>query len=492
MIAALWFLPHAVVAQDLTLTARDGGLQISGSLQGYDGEFYRVLTPYGMLTVDGAGVTCDGPACPDLTSYVAEVRLTGEAAHGVGLLGGLLAGFAAERGLTLRSEADVFELADGTGRVQARFSFSPLPADAAAEALRLGAADIAFSDVTEPDLRSRVLGRDYLVAVVSPQNPVGQMSTGDLVRALTGKIESWAELGGPDMPVAVHTLAGEAGLRRALEKRIGAPMVVAREHGSLSALAEDVARDPWGLALTLGSAAGAARVLVLTDSCGFALQPTEASVKSGDYPLGQPAYLLLPKRRLPLVAREFLEFLDRPESDAAIAAGGLIDREVERVGLIGDGVRLANAIRAAGPEVGVEELQRLTATMAGAERLSLTFRFEGGATVLDAASRDNLAVLIRLIESGVFADEELVFVGFSDGSGSAAANLDLSRQRADILVQTVAEAVPDLGDMRVRLAADAFGETLPMACDESPAGSQINRRVEVWVRPARGSPPPEN
>ena len=55
-------------AQDVTLTARDGGLELAGTLMGFDGEFYRIDTVYGPLTVDAQGVICDGPGCPDLTA----------------------------------------------------------------------------------------------------------------------------------------------------------------------------------------------------------------------------------------------------------------------------------------------------------------------------------------------------------------------------------------------------------------------------------------
>ena len=40
-------------AQDVTLTSRDGSLSLVGTLQGYDGEFFRIDTSYGLLTVDG-------------------------------------------------------------------------------------------------------------------------------------------------------------------------------------------------------------------------------------------------------------------------------------------------------------------------------------------------------------------------------------------------------------------------------------------------------
>jgi phosphate transport system substrate-binding protein len=35
---------------------------------------------------------------------------------------------------------------------------------------------------------------------------------------------------------------------------------------------------------------------------------------------------------------------------------------------------------------------------------------------------------------------------------------------------------------RVDISVAAFGEALPMACDDSAWGREVNRRVEVWVR----------
>ena len=495
--AALFLLPLPGVAQDVTLTSRDGQLEISGQFQGYDGELFRVMTEYGLLTIDGAGVICDGPACPDLTGFVAEVRVVGEADAGARLLPALIAAFAAERGYAIWAEPAAqgmrYTLRDvAEDRSIAVFSFAALNAQGAADALRQGDADLALAALTEPDLGSHAVGTQALVAMVAPGNPLAGLATADLARVLSGQVDNWRDIGGPDMPLVVHALLPEAGFRRALEARLGQAIVSGQDHGTLAELDAAVARDPWGLAVTAASAVTGARVLPLTDSCGFVLQPSRLAVKAEDYPLSQPFFLLTPKRRLPLIAREFLEFLRGPAADGAIAEGGLIDRGLERTALLTDGIRLANAIRAAGSEVPVTELQRLTAAMTGAERLSLTFRFDGGARTLDAASRDNLADLVRLIEIGTFEGQELIFAGFSDGSGAAAANLDLSRQRADLLREAVAEAVPDLGDLRVSLGTEAFGEVLPMACDESPIGRQLNRRVELWLRPVTGSPAPEN
>ena len=63
-------LVTGAVAQDVTLSSRDGKVELSGTLLGFDGEFYRLETQYGELTVDGSGVSCEGPGCPNLQDFV--------------------------------------------------------------------------------------------------------------------------------------------------------------------------------------------------------------------------------------------------------------------------------------------------------------------------------------------------------------------------------------------------------------------------------------
>ena len=192
------------------------------------------------------------------------------------------------------------------------------------------------------------------------------------------------------------------------------------------------------------------------------------------------------------MAREFLDFLTLPTAQAAIASGGYIDRAPESQPMTADGLRLINAIQGAGDETTLADLKRLVDLMDGADRLSLTFRFQDGTSALDAASQDNLTDLAQLIEAGVFRNKSLILAGFSDGSGAAKANLDLSQDRANgILTALQQGGVPVAALPRV----EAFGEALPMACDETAAGRRLNRRVEVWLKPSfrpTDSPPPEN
>ena len=481
---AALFVAVPAGAQDVTLSAREGGLALSGTLQSYDGEVYRIDSVYGLLTVDAAGVICDGPACPDLLAPRAQVRIVGLGGVGEALLPPLMRAFAQARGLSYAQNGQGGYGAvirdPQSGKPLADISFVAASPELARAEVLAGRAEMILSAATEPDFGSRVLALDAMVPIVARDNPLPQISTRDLARVLAGEVANWAEIGGPDMPLVLHGLVPDAALQRALAARLGRDVAARVVHDDIAALADAVQRDPWAVAMTVRAGVRDARVLPLTDSCGFPLSPSALAVKAEDYPLSLPIYLLTPQRRLPLFVREFMTFLDTPQAQAVVAAAGWIDRQPERQPLTGDGLRLINAIQGAGEETTLADLQRLANAMDGADRLSLTFRFQDGSSQLDAPSRSNLEDLARLIEVGAFRDQAFVLAGFSDGSGPAAANLALSLSRAEGVLAGLARAGVAQGDLPRVIA---FGEAMPMACDETAAGRRLNRRVEVWLKP---------
>lgn len=486
-IAALLF-PVLAAAQDVTLTSREGNLSVAGSLQGFDGEFYRIDSAYGLLTIDASGVVCDGPACPDLTAPKTDLRVIGLAGMGEVLLPALFERFAGQRGLAyanIPGEAGYqARLSDGqSGKTLAEISFEPAPFGAARQALVAGRAEFMLSAAPEPGFSQQVVALDAMVAITAPDNPLPRISTRDLARVLAGEVANWQDLGGPDMPLVLHGLGPGDPLQAGLVTRLGRDIAVMQEQADVTALALAVARDPWAIAVTVKTAAAPARVLPLTDSCGFPLLPSTLAVKAEDYPLSLPLHLITPRRRLPLLAREFIEFLGTPAAQAAIASTGLVDRQAERQPMTADGMRLINAIRGAGAETTLADLQVLVAAMEGADRLSLTFRFQDGSSTLDAHSQTNLADLARLLDAGILRGNDVLLAGFSDGSGDAVANARLSETRARGVLDALRRLAPGLVDPDLPQVA-GFGEALPMACDETPAGRRLNRRVEVWLRPA--------
>lgn len=65
--------------------------------------------------------------------------------------------------------------------------------------------------------------------------------------------------------------------------------------------------------------------------------------------------------------------------------------------------------------------------------------------------------------------------GFTDSTGSAAHNQELSERRA----ASVAAALTGMGIARDRVATRGYGQAYPVAANDTAANRQINRRVEI-------------
>ncbi|WP_135502663.1 substrate-binding domain-containing protein [Roseovarius aestuariivivens] len=512
ILAALFLLAGSglALAQDVTLTSRDGNVEISGNLLGFDGEFYRVDTVYGELTVDGSGVVCTGPGCPDLEAFVARVTFSGSPTIGRLLMPALLEAFAIREGYDMRSEVlengHVFHaLVDPEeGRVVGEFLFRLTNSDEGFADLFANVADIAMSmreirssevrlgrDAGLGDLigrgRARVMALDALVPVVSPSNPVQSITLPQLAQVLSGEITNWAVLGGPDAPIAVHLYSGRTGLGQASETLLLRPARAAltedaTRHHDGQALSAAVMADPFALGVTSQAEAGDTWPLSLSGSCGFALRATRRAVKTEDYPLTVPMFLYLPARRMPKLVREFLSYLRDPSAQLVIRRAGFVDQTPEEIAINAQGDRFANAIARAGAEIGLSELKRMVTTLAPLRRLTTTFRFETGSARLDAQSRSNVQQLARALERGLYDARRIVFVGFSDGEGPAEANRTIAQRRAETVRKAVVKAAETANLRRIRVETEAFGEAMPMACDDTAWGRRVNRRVEVWVR----------
>lgn len=511
VLAALFlFNGLPLFAQDVTLTSRDGKVEISGMLLGFDGEFYRLSTDYGELTVDGSGVSCVGPGCPNLQNFVAEILMSGSASMGAVLMPALIDAFAQRNDYTVaREDVDPSRFALLLTRVEtnelaARFEFRATNTDEGFADLLANEADIVMAlreirkeerinareagmgDLTGAN-RSRVLSLDAVVPIVSLSNPVKRISPSDLARVFAGEIRNWQALGGVDAPIDLHLPSEASGLSQAIVDQVMTPAKLSLandidRHALPSGLADAVAKDTFALGITSFAERGNTQVLTLGGTCGFALDASRRTIKTEDYPLTAPMFLYFPARRLPLIAREFLAFTRSPAAQNVIRRAGFVDQTPEEIAIEDQGNRFANAITVAGPETSLQEIQRMTATLGPMARLTTSFRFEAGSIRLDAQSRSNVQQLARALEQGKYDARQLLFVGFSDGDGAANANRDIALRRSEAVLRAVSAAAITANLERVDLGVDAFGEAMPMACDDSDWGRQVNRRVEVWVR----------
>lgn len=507
--------PPAVLAQEVTLSPAEpaaGGQPISGQLLSYDGEYYRLDSIYGPLTLDARGVVCTGDGCPDtagppLTRFaISAARFPGEL-----LLPALISAFARQQDMELLQQVQSARQTDfilggeGGNEERARITLRLSEDRAAIGDLIAGTSDLA---VTLRELipeeraaalragiwteggpgrdRGRVLALDGLVPVAAPGTPLRGIRPGDLARVLRGEITDWADLGAGTGPIRLHLMAAGTGLGQRTDAMIGRSLGSAPArvlHETPAELANSVEVDPGALGVTVWSALGNAEPLALVGRCGARLSASASSLKSEDYPLTLPLMLYAPSVRQPPLVRRFLEFFDSPAADIVIGRAGLVSQSPERIALNAQGDRLARAVVNAGDEVPLAELQRFVGLVAEAERLTTTFRFRGGSARLDALSQGNVARLARGLESGTFDGSELLFLGFSDASGAAQANRAISQRRAEAVRSAVRAEAHGADFSRVRLRAEAFGEAIPMACEDTEWGQKSNRRVEVWLRP---------
>jgi outer membrane protein OmpA-like peptidoglycan-associated protein len=109
---------------------------------------------------------------------------------------------------------------------------------------------------------------------------------------------------------------------------------------------------------------------------------------------------------------------------------------------------------------------------------SISFRaqrilFEVSSATILPASFEELDGIVEIMKR--FPDSRFTIFGYTDNTGSAAFNLQLSKDRAN----AVASYLIEKGVTRNRLVVDGFGIQNPIATNDTPEGRTRNRRVEI-------------
>lgn len=82
-----------------------------------------------------------------------------------------------------------------------------------------------------------------------------------------------------------------------------------------------------------------------------------------------------------------------------------------------------------------------------------------------------------------YPTRKLLVEGFTDSRGSDSYNLDLSERRAN----AVRNALTAAGVESERIQVRGYGESYPIASNDTPEGRQLNRRVEVIISDEDGN-----
>jgi outer membrane protein OmpA-like peptidoglycan-associated protein len=105
--------------------------------------------------------------------------------------------------------------------------------------------------------------------------------------------------------------------------------------------------------------------------------------------------------------------------------------------------------------------------------------FDSGSSTLNPGAYDRMRSLATTLNN--YPKSQVIIKGHTDAEGTDSLNQRLSEQRADRVRQfLISEGVNG-----ARISAIGFGETMPVATNNTPEGRQQNRRVEIEIRPDR-------
>lgn len=169
----------------------------------------------------------------------------------------------------------------------------------------------------EGDLAATTIAQDGIALIVHRDNPVGALTSEQIVAIYTGKVRNWKDVGGADAPITVVNKAeGRSTLELFLSHfkletpAIRADVVIGDNQQGI----KTVAGNPQAIGyVSIGTAefeverGTPIRLLPLGG-----VEPTTASVAAGSFPLSRPLNLV--HRGEPsAVAREFLSFAGSSE-----------------------------------------------------------------------------------------------------------------------------------------------------------------------------------
>lgn len=317
-------------------------------------------------------------------------------------------------------------------------------------------------DLTLPSAEN-VLGLDGVAVIVNAGNPVQSLTIEQVGKIFAGAITNWSEVGGTAGPIQIYARDDKSGTFDTFKSLALDPLALkllpaARRFESSSELSDAVSADTGGVGFIGLPYVRRAKTIGIAASAGNpAVVPTQFTVGTEDYPLSRRLYLYLPATA-PRDAADFVEFALSEAGQDVVRQIGFVPQSLYTQPIPED------------PSWPAE----YKALVAGAERLSVNFRFESGGEAMDTKALRDMQRLLAYLSRNQGRSIELI--GFSDSIGSAAANLALSRQRAEGIAAALKVRGIDVRDVR------GFGSAIPVASNDTDAGRLRNRRVEVWVK----------
>lgn len=335
----------------------------------------------------------------------------------------------------------------------------------------------------------RVIGFDGLAVIVNRSNPIADpkrsspFSLARLARILAGEVADWSDLGGERGAIRLHLPSEQSSLSKPFEDQIMRPQrrraaAAATRHLSGAEIAAAVGRDRNALGIVSIGDAGPGVPLPLGLSCGLIYQPSAFSLQTQAYPLtnrvlaytfGQPSD--------PLVD-EFVQYIAGTGASEAIRNAGFIDA----ITRVEDRQDTESWLSAALPRQETPSMRGAASVLRKLSqnhlRTTARVHFKAGSAEFGQGSTEEMELLARLLGSDEMRNRSWLLLGFADDASDWRSNVELGARRA----AAVSTELQKSGLTIDRNLLVSFGSLGNSGCASEPVGSQLNRRVELWVK----------
>lgn len=136
---------------------------------------------------------------------------------------------------------------------------------------------------------------DGLAVYVNAENPIKELTLEQLDGIFTGKTTNWKEVGGKDAPIVLYSRENSSGTYEFFKEHVLKKKDFAANAQTMpgtAAVLQAVAKDANGIGYG-GAAygAGAKHIAVKKDAASAGVEPNEATVQDGSYPISRSLYI---------------------------------------------------------------------------------------------------------------------------------------------------------------------------------------------------------
>jgi len=312
------------------------------------------------------------------------------------------------------------------------------------------------------EIMGYMIALDGIAIIVHNSNPESTISLDDVRMIFAGITKNWKN----GQPINVYAPDDNSGTFKEFVGRVlqkdDTFVNTRNRYADIREVVIKVSQDPNGIGF-VGSAFLTKTVKPLAVSeAGSPLEPTTFNISTEDYPLTRRLYLYTSGNSRQPWSSKFINFVLSDIGREIIGKAGFVQTNITTV-------RFSRSDA-------TEKYRNLTNN---AERLSLDFRFDSGKSNLDDKALADLERVIKFLRSAQYANKKVLLLGFADNSGTDAASDSVSWDRADAVRQKLQQSIPQAIDRY------KFGSQLPVANNATSDGKKKNRRVEIWIAPAK-------